>query len=331
MLPAQPDAGERPAAPNAGAWRARAFGLEIEASFEAPGLPPASGPPVGRRTQLDLVSEEGIDSDWPAGAATRVLEERFDDGGPARTIDVHPRRGYRLYARHFGLARISPTGEHVECAPPPDEPWSWQRFLVGRVLPWAAVLRGYEAFHASAVAFDGRAVAFVGPTGAGKTSLAVQLVYRGGEFMTDDVLALGSDEGGLLAHPGAGIASVRPAERATIPDERWNALGQELGHSVKTYVELPRAELPLRLAALYFLEREDGATVEPLERLDPRLLLASTFVLGVQTPERLRNQLDVCAALAREVPMFRLRVATGMAAERLAGEVHTHLEGLAAG
>jgi hypothetical protein len=276
---------------------------------------------------LELATAEEIDRGWTAGGTRRVLEERFDDGEPARTIDVHPRRGYRLYARHFGLARISPSGARVLCAPPPSEPWSWQRFLVGRVLPWAAVLRGHEAFHASAVGLGEHAIAFVGPTGAGKTSLAVQLVYRGGEFMTDDVLALSrDDDGGLLAHPGASIASVRDAERAMIPDGRWRALGHELGHSGKTYVALRRADGPLPLGAVYFLARGDQPGIERIASPDPRLLLASTFVLGVQTPARLHNQLDVCAQLARTVPMFTLRIAPGRGAEQLASDVHLHLE-----
>jgi hypothetical protein len=306
-------------------WRARAFGLEIDASFEAPGLPPASGPRAGPRTRLDLAPAREIERDWPASGTDRVLEEHFDDGPPARTIDVHPRRGYRLYARHFGLARISPTGARVVCAPPDDEPWSWQRFLVGRILPWAAVLRGLEAFHASAVGFRGKAVAFVGETGAGKTSVAIRLLARGMEFFTDDVLALDRSAGTVRAHPGAGIASVRPSDRASIPGATWSGLGTVLGHSGKTYVEVPRAERPLPLGAVYFLGTGEERPVEPIGQRDPRQLLASTFVLGVQTPARLLNQLDVCAAIAREVPMYRLTIAPGIGADRLAESVHDHL------
>lgn len=257
--------------------------------------------------------------------ARRVLEEDIGPGEPARTIDFHPRFGYRLFARHFGLARISPGGARIECAPPELEPWSWQRFLVGRVLPWAALLRGYEPFHASAVAFDGRAVAFVGPTGAGKTSLAIQLAARGAEFVTDDVLSVDERDGVLLAHPGAGIASIREAERDLIPGATWSRLGTVLGHSEKTYMAVPRAERPLPLSAVYFLAGGDGPPIEPIATLDPRLLLASSFVISVQTAARLRNQLEVCAALARGVPLFRLRVAPGIASTQLAERIHDHV------
>ena len=289
--------------------RSRAFGLELDASFEAPGLPPASGPPAGPVTRLDLVTEQAIDAlSW--SGARRILEERFGEGPdepPARTIDVHAELGYRLYARGFGLARISHDGSIVECAPPPAEAWSWQRFLVGRVLPWAAVLRGYEALHASAVVIDGGAVAFVGHTGAGKTSLALRLVAAGASFVTDDVATVDVRDGVPRVHPGASIAAVRPAERAAIEPAVWARLGTVLGDSGKTYLTLPRVHEPVELRAICFMSADAGPPLEPIAAVDPRMLLTAAFVLGVQTPARLRNQLDVCAAIAERVPALRLR------------------------
>ena len=317
---ARPDGG--PAA--TGPYAARAFGLEIELSFEAPGLPRAGAGTPGRPTTAELVAPEDIDRDWPADEATRVLEESFEPGEPARTIDAHPVAGYRLYAQHFGLARISLDGSRIACSPPDDEPWSWQRFLVGRVLPWAAVLRGLEVLHASAVTIDGRAVAFVGPTGAGKTSLAIRLVARGHRFLTDDVLALERSGEGLVAHPGAGIAAVRPAEREAIAESTWSGLGQELGHSGKTYLELPRADGPVPLGAVYFLRLGGDQAIEPIAGPDPRLLLGNTFVLGVQTAERLRNQLEVCAHIAANVPLFWLRIAPDVGSAALAEAAERH-------
>ncbi len=307
--------------------RARAFGLEIDLSFPAPGLPVALGRPAGPRTRVDLVTPAAIDRDWPADTARRLLEERFDRPQPERTIDMHPRAGYRLYARHFGLARVSVRGARIWCSPPAVAPWRWQRFLIGRILPWAAVLRGLELLHAAGVAIDGRAVALVGPTGAGKTSLALQLVARGAGFLTDDVLALDERGGILHAHPGAGIASVRPAERAAVPRSTWARVGSVVGHSGKTYLSLPRERGPISLGAVYFLKAERGPAVEPIERPDPRLLLGSTFVLGVQTPERLRRQLDVCAAIARSIPLFWLRITPDMDSQRLAELVASHARG----
>jgi hypothetical protein len=316
--------------PGGARWRSRAFGLEIEGSFPAPGLPATNENDVhAPRTRLEVVPRADIDEGWRAHEAQRVLEEWFGGKTPARTIDHHDRLGYRLYARHFGLARIDADGSRVRCAPPGVTPWRWQRFLVGRVLPWAALLQGLEVFHASAVRIADRAVAVMGPTGSGKTSVAIQLVLRGASFMTDDVLAIDRVSGGLRAHPGAAIVGVRDAERALIGRRGMGELGEVLGHSDKWYVELERRSPALPLGVVYFLvPRDEGAAprIQPMPAPDPRLLLASTFVYSVQTPQRLRNQLDICADLARTVPAFTAAVESGDGAAALAARIDAHAQ-----
>jgi hypothetical protein len=323
-------------------WRSRAFGLELEGDFEAPGLVPVDVPGDGPSTRLRLVGAAELSARFPGGGvARRLLEERFppDSADVARSIDWAPGHGYRLYARHFGLALVSEDGAEVLCAPPDDEPWSWQRFLVGRVLPWAAVLRGREVLHASAATLRGRAVAFVGPTGMGKTSLATAVVLGGGGFLTDDVLALERRGEEILAHPGAAIAALRDAPAGD--------LGEVLGDSGKTYVAVARESGPVPLAAVYFLTREGHATapapparavapdratppgaaappIERIERPDARLLLGSTFNQSIRTPARMTRQLELCADLAASVPMFRLRIAPGVGPTALADAVGRH-------
>src|SRR4051794_9004270 len=308
-------------------WRSRVFGLEIEGSFEAPGLPVASGPVANPITRVEIVDAERIDARWSAAVATRVSEERFDaEPAPARSIDHVAGVGYRLYARHFGLALVSDDGALVLCAPPDDEPWSWQRFLVGRVLPWAAVLRGREVFHAAAVTIDGRAVALVAQTGVGKSSLAAHLVLEGAGFLTDDVLAVDRAGGTLRAHPGAGILCVRPAERAAMGAGQLDRLGPLLGESGKLYVAVARDEGPRPLGAMYLLARAPAgaAVIEPVDRPDLRTVLGTTFNAAVQSPRRLRSQFELCAELAASVPMFRVAVGGDRSAASVARMVLDH-------
>jgi ABC-type multidrug transport system ATPase subunit len=51
--------------------------------------------------------------------------------------------------------------------------------VLAQVLPLAAVLRGIDVLHASAVALAAGPIAFLGGSGAGKTTLASRIVARG--------------------------------------------------------------------------------------------------------------------------------------------------------
>ncbi len=54
-----------------------------------------------------------------------------------------------------------------------------------------------HVLHASAVAFDGRALLITGKSGSGKSSLAIELIAIGGTLVADDRVVLTSQEDGL--------------------------------------------------------------------------------------------------------------------------------------
>ena len=56
-----------------------------------------------------------------------------------------------------------------------------------------------ENLHASAVAIDGRAVLISGPSGSGKSDLALRLLDRGFKLVSDDRTILRRDGGNLIA------------------------------------------------------------------------------------------------------------------------------------
>src|SRR5512132_4745721 len=209
--------------------RGTAFGLSIEADFAIPGLRPGTGNlPIAA---LTLGDEARLAHVWRGAeaSAARISKEAHGAGAPDRTIDLHPEVGYRLFARYFGSCLVSPDGSHLLCVPPPIASWRWQRFLVGRCLPLAAMLRGYEALHAGAVEIDGAVAAVIGPSGSGKTSLTLHLVLQGARFFTDDVLVLEARDGEVVAHPGFGVVNVRRAEEERLTDRERAALGSPLG------------------------------------------------------------------------------------------------------
>ncbi|BAE50258.1 hypothetical protein [Paramagnetospirillum magneticum] len=84
----------------------------------------------------------------------------------------------------------------------PEE--SWRLFLLGSTLAILCHQRGAYPLHAASLRIGGRTLALAGHTGAGKSTLALGLVNRGHQLLSDDlsVLRAGSDGVDLLpAYP----------------------------------------------------------------------------------------------------------------------------------
>ncbi len=328
-MPAETTA--RRSAPPATPLRSHAFGIDIDSNFAAPGLP--AGAAQLPKTRIELVSEEAVADRWDGEGSQRLEEETLSAGRkqPDRTIDRSRNGDYLLYARHFGTALVSASGDHVLCAPPAVAAWRWQRFLVGRVLPWAALLRGRELLHASAVQIGGSAVAILADTGYGKTSIAARLMLHGGGFITDDVLALSTDGERILAHPGPAILALRPAERNALAPAERRRLGRVLGRSGKTYMAVEREAAPLPLGGLYFLQRRPDHSDRFEPGIDPRRLLASTFIAGVDAQRRLVSLLDLCARLEATIPIWRVGVDHRQGAASVSQAIWDHASAAVAG
>ena len=63
-----------------------------------------------------------------------------------------------------------------------------------------------ESVHATTVALDGRAVLISGPSGSGKSDLALRLLDRGFKLVSDDQTLVRRDGGRLIASAPANIA-----------------------------------------------------------------------------------------------------------------------------
>jgi serine kinase of HPr protein (carbohydrate metabolism regulator) len=63
-----------------------------------------------------------------------------------------------------------------------------------------------ETMHLTTVAIDGRGVLIEGASGAGKSDLALRLIDRGAELVSDDYTELSVEDGQLVARAPASIA-----------------------------------------------------------------------------------------------------------------------------
>jgi hypothetical protein len=329
MNPSSADPGLTLAARPPAVRRGDAFGLAVEAAFPIPGLAGGGDAARGRAVRLETLSSRALGGLWPRRGATRISDRRGAGGRRVASIDAHPDAGYLVSAGGHGRFRLSLDGAAVDCAPVPGAAWRWQRYLIGQVLPFAAVLQGLEGFHASAVAVDGRGVAFIGSSGAGKTTLACHLALRDAAFLTDDVAVFEARGRELCVHPGMGVASLRHDQAARLDDGERARLGRIVGRDAEAVrVVLARATAPAVLDRVYFIRPSGGRggrPIEPVRNVDPRLLLASSFNFVIRTPERLANHLDVCARLASSATLWWLDVPPDADPRELAARVEEHV------
>lgn len=289
--------------------RTAAFGLDLECRFAAPGFSHAVPEPAKRPTVLRLVAADELEH-WTLEEPAVLYQQA---GAPHLTIRRHRALGVRLDHDFFGSFAVASDGGEVSCAPRAELcDWIWQRFLVGQVLPLASTLRGLEPLHASAVEVGGRALLLVGRSGAGKSSVALQLVDRGARLLADDVAALDTAAGKPFVHPGPALMSADPAELARVradgPLSRWQRLGT-LEEEVRLAGPAVVAQ-PVPVAAVLVLRRTSDAaevSIEALRQAVPAVLLGATFNAYLRDPHRVVRQLDVCEALARSAAIRTVR------------------------
>src|SRR5579883_1375325 len=174
---------------------------------------------------------------------------------------------YKLrYADGLGSLEyvLHPSGERV---------WVWYSgsatlldataLLTGSIFGCLLQLRGVTCLHSSVVSVDGRAIAFTGPEGAGKSTTARSLLDRGALVAADDIAALVAQT--------SGFAVRNFGSRLWLTPETANAFGsyEDLAplwsdgenRPLKRHIDgagpgsTPPAEIPL--AAIYLLEPRD--------------------------------------------------------------------------
>jgi hypothetical protein len=305
---------------------ATAFGLDVRSEIALAFLEGSTAKPTGRVLEISGQDDGTTKLDWPEHAEL-VCEECQPDGSVVFRIEAHPEAGYLISGPQYGAFLLSADGRRLRCAFAGFPDGAWQRLLIAQVLPFAALLRGLEIIHASAVVTEQGAVAFVGPSRAGKTSLALELCRRGAGFLTDDVLALERVQEDLLGHPGTPVAGVDHAEVQRLAQTAGTQRQEIVAtNSREQIVRMRGAVEPTPLAALFFLDRRRDAPGEPCfePTTNPQPLFAATFNTVLTTPSRLRGLLEVCALAARR-RVERVAFGPGVDASQLAIAVEQRL------
>jgi hypothetical protein len=277
----------------------RAFGLSVEADFRLAGIPAADGAERRPRVSVRLVERAELERAWSGGDSAPVWETVMGDG----TSFVHEigAAGDHRFLYGADAFHLSNDAGTILCAPADPEDAAWRRQLLDTILFSAAFANGLELLHAAAVETDDGVVAFVAGTGAGKSSLAAELVRRGLPLFCDDVLALAVGPEGLLCFPAPPVMSLPGASGAVagrviagFPREG------ELWLAPERFAASPRPP-----AAIYVLDREAGG----IDEVAPTVLDLLPHAISLpHDSARARSRFALFSELAQQVPLRRLHV-----------------------
>jgi hypothetical protein len=188
--------------------------------------------------------------------------------------------------------------------------------LLGPALGLLLRLRGVTCLHASAVAFDDRAVAFVGDEGAGKSTTAAAFARRGHAVLSDDVVAIVERAGAFDVLPAYPYLSLWPDSVEILygPEKTLPAFSANWDKRVLSLTEdhLRFEEKSLPLGAIFLLGEKSSDGAAPFLET-PRAqeclveLVANSYATGMLDKEMRSQEFRLLGRMLANVPVRRVR------------------------
>ena len=228
------------------------------------------------------------------------------------------REGGSSLLRFPGLVdfAISNDGCQIEVWPSPlTRIETFCHLLLDQVLPRVLAQQGRLVVHAGAARVGDQAIAFIGDTGSGKSTLTASLYTAGYPLLTDDGLVLMQREGVTLALPTYPSLRLWPDAIASLfvqaPPVATMAQYSSKRRIIMTE-NWAKTEVSLPLASFYVIERRavaDDASVS-LNRLSPSeacmAIMANSFQLDVTDRRRAAKLFAIASSISEQVPVFSL-------------------------
>lgn len=243
---------------------------------------PLAGPPLARRD---------------AGAASHVIQRA--EGGYLMSFATHASFFVGEDLTQLEV-RFGPTGTSELVS----------LLVIGIGLSFVATLEGGLVLHASAVLGPAGLVAFIGPSGTGKSTTALLVARRGHRVVSDDALRVESSRGRYVGTGGG--TELRLRSSAVGIADSLGEFDRRTTDDGRLAITLPHAGAEAQPFARICVPRVGGAPPgqvhgRPATAQEGAVQLLRALRVGTWLdPEILKHQTRWVAALVRRVPVYFL-------------------------
>ncbi|MBW4555593.1 MAG: hypothetical protein KME59_06585 [Trichormus sp. ATA11-4-KO1] len=180
-------------------------------------------------------------------------------------------------------------------------------YIVGTVMSILLYQRGLFVLHGSAVEFDGSAIAFVGKSGWGKSTIAAALHAKGHRIITDDVVAISTETETITVFPGYPQFKLFP--------EVAEFLGHDKSNLLLLHTELKKggfrvaenfSQTALPLKRIYMLTKDSTVGIKQLRSPESLIELMRNSLPTRWYQIHNTAQFLQCTHIAKNIPSYRL-------------------------
>lgn len=183
---------------------------------------------------------------------------------------------------------------------------------LNQVQPLALSRQFKLVLHAAAIEIENFAVAFLGQSGQGKSTLAASFSAHGFRFLTDDGLLLKKGLQGYIIDPGhPSIRLWQDSRDALIPDT--TKVAPPVAYTSKLRLladtDVAHCDVARPLRCVYFLggDNADSVSIEPVKGCDAVIeLVKNSFLLDIEEREMLIHHFSQLTELAKIQPFYKL-------------------------
>ncbi|MGB8697913.1 MAG: hypothetical protein WCD18_00720 [Thermosynechococcaceae cyanobacterium] len=203
------------------------------------------------------------------------------------------------------------NGCHILIDAPPTVDRAIPRtHILGAAMAFILRQRGFLVLHASCVARNDQAIAFLGGSGWGKSTLASWFHQQGYRLMTDDVMAIRMDTSGAQVIPSFPEVKLLPDAAAVLETASESLpLLHSLSHKQIRRLDGQFALHPVPIQQLYVLRAGSYTDIEPISRAQSftELVQHSRAAKMLGDPTVMIQHFHQCSQLAKTVPMAYLK------------------------